>query len=193
MSLCHTLIIKYFTILGLITYRTKLQFVSLLWTDEFGQSTSLLYMQLKEKIESLVYMITNLRQEKIISHYPLLSESSITSSTRYSWFSGKQLNADIDPFRRPFHWNKLPWTFNGQATYSLHQIYFTIVYACANAINIVAGNIHNLVIPQSEHNTLLFPLIVRNIKTFLSLFSFQILVIFKKDQTFVSGYVEEFR
>ena len=138
----------------MITYRTKLQFVSLLWTDEFGQSTSLLYMQLKEKIESQVYTITNLRQEETVSHYPLLRECSITSSTTYSWFSGKQLNADIDPFRTLFHWNKIPRTFNGQATYPLHLIYFTTVYACADAINIVAGKVHNLVIPQSEHKIL---------------------------------------
>lgn len=80
MSLSHILIIKYFNILGLITYRTKLQFVSLLWTDEFGESTSLLYMQLKEKIESQVYTITNLRQQRTISHYPLLDTHGLVVS-----------------------------------------------------------------------------------------------------------------
>ena len=101
--------------------------------------------QRKDRITGIYYHKSETREDNIS-----------LSSLRYSWFSGKQLNADIDPFRRRFHWIKLRRTFNGHATYPLHLIYFTIVYACANAINIVAGNVHNLVIPQSEHKILLF-------------------------------------
>lgn len=137
--LWHILIIKYFNILGLITYRTKLQFVSLLWTEEFGQSTSLLYMQLKEKIESQVYTITNLRQEKTISHYPLLDTHGLVVSIK-CWYRSflQALSLGLLMDRQLIH-----------CTWSTVQLY-------THAINTVAGNVHNLVITQSEHKILLF-------------------------------------
>ena len=138
MNLWHILIIKYFNILGLITYRTKLQFVSLLWTDEFGQSTSLLYMQLKEKIASQVYTITNLRQEKTISHYPLWDIHGLVVSIKCWYRSFSQaLSLGLLMDRQRIH-----------CTWSIVQLY-------THAINTVAGNVHNLVIPQSEHKILL--------------------------------------
>ena len=75
--------------------------------------------QRKDRITGIYYHKSETREDNIT-----------LSSLRYSWFSGKQLNADIDAFRRRFHWNKLRGTFNGQATYPLNLIFCTTVYAC---------------------------------------------------------------